>query len=165
MIFAFFGLFCFGLVCAVRNVFAHPKRQRLCVHHYLSAAFRKQSCAPVDLVMFVCLCVCLQGLRVGGPLSLAQARKVNVEPGCSVPDPCSSNPCPVNSYCSDNWDSYSCTCLAGQSPHNDQTIKNWIKHPAGKWKFKSQIKLGNMLYYTIVATIWYAMLATVWWQS
>ncbi|XP_067361274.1 cadherin EGF LAG seven-pass G-type receptor 2 isoform X3 [Channa argus] len=56
---------------------------------------------------------CLQGLRVGGTLSLSQARKVNVEPGCSVPDPCGSNPCPVNSYCSDDWDSYSCTCLAG----------------------------------------------------
>lgn len=58
--------------------------------------------------------VFLQGLRVGGALSLSQARKVNVEPGCSVPDPCSSNPCPVNSYCSDDWDSYSCTCLSGQ---------------------------------------------------
>ncbi|KAM9860155.1 cadherin EGF LAG seven-pass G-type receptor 2 [Aulostomus maculatus] len=56
---------------------------------------------------------CIQGLRVGGALSLSQARKVNVEPGCSVPDPCSSSPCPVNSYCSDDWDSFSCTCLAG----------------------------------------------------
>ncbi|XP_031143313.1 cadherin EGF LAG seven-pass G-type receptor 2 isoform X4 [Sander lucioperca] len=56
---------------------------------------------------------CIQGLRVGGALSLSQARKVNVEPGCSVPDPCSSSPCPVSSYCSDDWDSYSCTCLAG----------------------------------------------------
>ncbi|XP_068170748.1 cadherin EGF LAG seven-pass G-type receptor 2 isoform X2 [Antennarius striatus] len=56
---------------------------------------------------------CIQGLRVGGALSLSQARKVNVEPGCSVPDPCSSSPCPVHSYCSDDWDSHSCTCLAG----------------------------------------------------
>ncbi|XP_068568087.1 cadherin EGF LAG seven-pass G-type receptor 2 isoform X3 [Cebidichthys violaceus] len=56
---------------------------------------------------------CIQGLRVGGALSLSHARKVNVEPGCSVPDPCSSSPCPVSSYCSDDWDSYSCTCLAG----------------------------------------------------
>ncbi|KAM7402101.1 hypothetical protein PAMP_017369 [Pampus punctatissimus] len=56
---------------------------------------------------------CIQGLRVGGALSLSQARKVNVEQGCSVPDPCSSNPCPVNSYCSDDWDSFSCTCLTG----------------------------------------------------
>lgn len=55
-----------------------------------------------------------QGLRIGGALSLSQARKVNVEPGCSVPDPCSSNPCPANSYCRDDWDSHSCTCLAGQ---------------------------------------------------
>ncbi|XP_028302604.1 cadherin EGF LAG seven-pass G-type receptor 2 isoform X3 [Gouania willdenowi] len=56
---------------------------------------------------------CIQGLRVGGALSLSQARKVNVQPGCSVPDPCSSNPCPPHSYCSDDWDSYSCTCLNG----------------------------------------------------
>ncbi|XP_047439870.1 cadherin EGF LAG seven-pass G-type receptor 2 isoform X3 [Mugil cephalus] len=56
---------------------------------------------------------CIQGLRVGGALSLSQARKVNVEQGCNVPDPCSSNPCPTNSYCSDDWDSYSCTCLSG----------------------------------------------------
>ncbi|XP_062419885.1 LOW QUALITY PROTEIN: cadherin EGF LAG seven-pass G-type receptor 2 [Pungitius pungitius] len=56
---------------------------------------------------------CIQGLRVGGALSLSQARKVNVEAGCNVPDPCSSSPCPVSSYCSDDWDSHSCTCLAG----------------------------------------------------
>ncbi|CAG06842.1 unnamed protein product [Tetraodon nigroviridis] len=56
---------------------------------------------------------CIQGLRIGGALSLSQARKVNVEPGCSVPDPCSSNPCPANSYCRDDWDSHSCTCLTG----------------------------------------------------
>ncbi|KAM9408206.1 cadherin EGF LAG seven-pass G-type receptor 2 [Pholidichthys leucotaenia] len=56
---------------------------------------------------------CIQGLHMGGALSLSQARKVNVEQGCSVPDPCSSNPCPPNSYCSDDWDSYSCTCLNG----------------------------------------------------
>ncbi|XP_069580139.1 cadherin EGF LAG seven-pass G-type receptor 2 [Brachyistius frenatus] len=56
---------------------------------------------------------CVQGLRVGGALSLSQARKVNVEAGCSVPDPCGSNRCPPNSYCSDDWDSFSCTCLSG----------------------------------------------------
>lgn len=86
----------------------------------------KLLCAPANLRVFVCLfCCCAwpQGLRVGGPLSLAQARKVNVEQGCSLPDPCGSSPCPVNSYCSDNWDSYSCTCLAGQSAHLIQTQK------------------------------------------
>ncbi|XP_067443425.1 cadherin EGF LAG seven-pass G-type receptor 2 isoform X2 [Thunnus thynnus] len=56
---------------------------------------------------------CIQGLRVGGALSMSQARKVNVEQGCNVPDPCSSSPCPLNGYCSDNWDSFSCTCLTG----------------------------------------------------
>ncbi|KAM3877775.1 cadherin EGF LAG seven-pass G-type receptor 2 [Diretmus argenteus] len=61
---------------------------------------------------------CIQGLRVGGALSLSQARKVNIEQGCSVPDPCGSNPCPANSYCSDDWDSYSCTCLSGYYGNN-----------------------------------------------
>ncbi|KAK7916672.1 hypothetical protein WMY93_012433 [Mugilogobius chulae] len=56
---------------------------------------------------------CIQGLRVGGALSLSQARKVNVEQGCNIPDPCSSNPCPKNGYCSNDWDSFSCTCLPG----------------------------------------------------
>uniref|UniRef100_A0A8C7VRL5 Cadherin EGF LAG seven-pass G-type receptor 2 n=1 Tax=Oncorhynchus mykiss TaxID=8022 RepID=A0A8C7VRL5_ONCMY len=62
---------------------------------------------------------CVQGLRVGETssssvsLSLSQARRVNMEQGCSVPDPCVSNTCPSNSYCSDDWDSHSCTCLTG----------------------------------------------------
>ena len=37
-----------------------------------------------------------------------------MEPGCSLPDPCDSNPCPANSYCSDDWDSYSCSCDPGR---------------------------------------------------
>ncbi|KAM6981263.1 cadherin EGF LAG seven-pass G-type receptor 2 [Aplochiton taeniatus] len=56
---------------------------------------------------------CMQGLRVGESLSLSQARRVNVETGCTVPDPCGSSPCPASSYCSDDWDSHSCTCLTG----------------------------------------------------
>uniref|UniRef100_A0A8C4KZZ5 Cadherin EGF LAG seven-pass G-type receptor 2 n=1 Tax=Equus asinus asinus TaxID=83772 RepID=A0A8C4KZZ5_EQUAS len=40
-------------------------------------------------------------------------QSINVEPGCSLPDPCDSNPCPANSYCSDDWDSYSCSCDPG----------------------------------------------------
>ncbi|XP_063274459.1 cadherin EGF LAG seven-pass G-type receptor 2 isoform X7 [Prinia subflava] len=62
---------------------------------------------------------CLQGLRVGdtvvtaGALSLAQAVQVNVEGGCALPDPCDSGPCPPHSYCSDDWDSFSCRCHSG----------------------------------------------------
>ncbi|XP_071017065.1 cadherin EGF LAG seven-pass G-type receptor 2-like [Oncorhynchus clarkii lewisi] len=62
---------------------------------------------------------CVQGLLVGETssssvsLSMSQARRVNMEQGCSVPDPCVSNTCPSNSYCSDDWDSHSCTCLTG----------------------------------------------------
>uniref|UniRef100_A0A4W5MMV9 Cadherin, EGF LAG seven-pass G-type receptor 2 n=1 Tax=Hucho hucho TaxID=62062 RepID=A0A4W5MMV9_9TELE len=67
---------------------------------------------------------CVQGLRVGETssssvsLSMSQARRVNMEHGCSVPDPCVSNTCPSNSYCSDDWDSHSCTCLTGYYGHN-----------------------------------------------
>ncbi|XP_062320603.1 cadherin EGF LAG seven-pass G-type receptor 2 isoform X2 [Osmerus eperlanus] len=61
---------------------------------------------------------CVQGLRVGDILTLSQARRFNVEQGCSVPDPCVSNPCPSNSYCSDDWDSHSCTCLTGYYGNN-----------------------------------------------
>ncbi|XP_029549960.1 cadherin EGF LAG seven-pass G-type receptor 2-like isoform X6 [Salmo trutta] len=67
---------------------------------------------------------CVQGLLVGETssssmsLSMSQARRVNMEQGCSVPDPCVSNLCPSNSYCSDDWDSHSCTCLTGYYGNN-----------------------------------------------
>uniref|UniRef100_A0A8C0KBX0 Cadherin EGF LAG seven-pass G-type receptor 2 n=1 Tax=Canis lupus dingo TaxID=286419 RepID=A0A8C0KBX0_CANLU len=53
---------------------------------------------------------CLQGVSSLDP---SRGESVNVEPGCSLPDPCDSNPCPANSYCSDDWDSYSCSCDPG----------------------------------------------------
>ncbi|XP_069731782.1 LOW QUALITY PROTEIN: cadherin EGF LAG seven-pass G-type receptor 2 [Phaenicophaeus curvirostris] len=57
---------------------------------------------------------CLQGVRVGSvALSVAQAEVVNVEGGCAPPDPCDSGPCPPNSFCSDDWDSFSCRCHPG----------------------------------------------------
>lgn len=61
----------------------------------------------------------LQGVRVSetpegvSSLDLSRGENVNVEPGCSWPDPCDSNPCPANSYCSNDWDSYSCSCDPG----------------------------------------------------
>ncbi|KAM8976686.1 cadherin EGF LAG seven-pass G-type receptor 2 [Pelodytes ibericus] len=60
---------------------------------------------------------CIQGVRVGisdtSSLSLALAERINVDPGCSFPDPCDSSPCPVHGYCRDDWDSYSCACHQG----------------------------------------------------
>uniref|UniRef100_A0A8C0H696 Cadherin EGF LAG seven-pass G-type receptor 2 n=1 Tax=Chelonoidis abingdonii TaxID=106734 RepID=A0A8C0H696_CHEAB len=62
---------------------------------------------------------CMQGVRVGETaasavaLNMNQAEQVNVERGCSVPDPCDSSPCPANSYCNDDWDSFSCSCDPG----------------------------------------------------
>ncbi|KPP57797.1 hypothetical protein Z043_124442, partial [Scleropages formosus] len=66
-----------------------------------------------------CVQASIPGVRLGETLAgatslgLAQAEKVNVEGGCAPPDPCDSNPCPPNSYCSDDWDSYSCSCDPG----------------------------------------------------
>uniref|UniRef100_A0A8C8VMJ4 Cadherin EGF LAG seven-pass G-type receptor 2 n=1 Tax=Pelusios castaneus TaxID=367368 RepID=A0A8C8VMJ4_9SAUR len=62
---------------------------------------------------------CMQGVRIGETsasavaLNVNQAERVNVERGCSVPDPCDSSPCPADSYCSDDWDSFSCSCDPG----------------------------------------------------
>ncbi|CAM2107537.1 unnamed protein product [Caretta caretta] len=62
---------------------------------------------------------CMQGVRIGETLASAvalnvnQAERVSVEHGCSVPDPCDSSPCPANSYCNDDWDSFSCSCDPG----------------------------------------------------
>ncbi|XP_053882803.1 cadherin EGF LAG seven-pass G-type receptor 2 isoform X1 [Malaclemys terrapin pileata] len=62
---------------------------------------------------------CMQGVRIGETaasavaLNVNQAEQVNVERGCSVPDPCDSSPCPANSYCNDDWDSFSCSCDPG----------------------------------------------------
>ncbi|XP_029331120.1 cadherin EGF LAG seven-pass G-type receptor 2 isoform X3 [Mus caroli] len=62
---------------------------------------------------------CLQGVRVSetpegiSSLDPSRGESINVEPGCSWPDPCDSNPCPTNSYCSNDWDSYSCSCNLG----------------------------------------------------
>lgn len=61
-----------------------------------------------------------QGVRVGEPgasavaLSAAAVTRVNVEGGCALPDPCDSGPCPPHSYCSDDWDSFSCRCHPGE---------------------------------------------------
>uniref|UniRef100_A0A803TWU3 Cadherin EGF LAG seven-pass G-type receptor 1 n=1 Tax=Anolis carolinensis TaxID=28377 RepID=A0A803TWU3_ANOCA len=62
---------------------------------------------------------CLQGVRMGetptnvATLNTEQATKIHVTEGCEVDNPCDSNPCPLHSYCSDDWDSYSCICDPG----------------------------------------------------
>lgn len=65
------------------------------------------------------LLLSLQGVRVSetpegiSSLDPSRGESINVETGCSWPDPCDSNPCPANSYCSNDWDSYSCSCDPG----------------------------------------------------
>uniref|UniRef100_A0A8C8SDX6 Cadherin EGF LAG seven-pass G-type receptor 1 n=1 Tax=Pelusios castaneus TaxID=367368 RepID=A0A8C8SDX6_9SAUR len=62
---------------------------------------------------------CMQGVRMGetstnvATLNMKQAIKINIQEGCEVDNPCDSSPCPQHSYCSDDWDSYSCVCDPG----------------------------------------------------
>uniref|UniRef100_A0A8C9MNV8 Cadherin EGF LAG seven-pass G-type receptor 1 n=1 Tax=Serinus canaria TaxID=9135 RepID=A0A8C9MNV8_SERCA len=71
------------------------------------------------LYNFKIIVFCHQGVRMGetstniATLSMKQAIKINVREGCEVDNPCDSNPCPQHSYCSDDWDSYSCVCDPG----------------------------------------------------
>uniref|UniRef100_A0A8C3TG58 Cadherin EGF LAG seven-pass G-type receptor 3 n=1 Tax=Chelydra serpentina TaxID=8475 RepID=A0A8C3TG58_CHESE len=57
------------------------------------------------------------GVRLGDTLSGIALpkpnRALNVEAGCSVPNPCDSSPCPANGICRDEWQSYSCVCQPG----------------------------------------------------
>uniref|UniRef100_A0A4X2MBG7 Cadherin EGF LAG seven-pass G-type receptor 1 n=2 Tax=Vombatus ursinus TaxID=29139 RepID=A0A4X2MBG7_VOMUR len=62
---------------------------------------------------------CMQGVRMGETstnimtLNMRDALKVRVEEGCALDNPCASSPCPEHSYCTDDWDSYSCICDPG----------------------------------------------------
>ncbi|XP_072928982.1 cadherin EGF LAG seven-pass G-type receptor 3 isoform X2 [Hemitrygon akajei] len=60
---------------------------------------------------------CIQGVRLGdtsvGIPMPKPNRTLSVELGCTVPDPCDSSPCPANSYCSNDWQAYSCVCEPG----------------------------------------------------
>lgn len=67
----------------------------------------------------VSLSTALQGVRLGDSITGIVLPKPNhalrVEAGCSVPSPCDSNPCPANSICKDEWQSYSCVCQPGRT--------------------------------------------------
>ncbi|XP_073429603.1 cadherin EGF LAG seven-pass G-type receptor 1 isoform X2 [Dendrobates tinctorius] len=62
---------------------------------------------------------CMKGVRMGetatniGTLNMNKAEVINVESGCEVDNPCDANPCPYNSDCTDDWDSFSCNCEPG----------------------------------------------------
>uniref|UniRef100_A0A8B9QH47 Cadherin EGF LAG seven-pass G-type receptor 3 n=1 Tax=Apteryx owenii TaxID=8824 RepID=A0A8B9QH47_APTOW len=59
----------------------------------------------------------LQGVRLGdsatGTALPKPSHALRVEAGCNVPSPCDSSPCPANSVCKDEWQSYSCVCQPG----------------------------------------------------
>eukprot|EP00062_Callorhinchus_milii_P006047 gi/632946186/ref/XP_007888434.1/ PREDICTED: cadherin EGF LAG seven-pass G-type receptor 3 [Callorhinchus milii] len=60
---------------------------------------------------------CIQGMRLGetsiGIAIPKPSRTMNVEPGCNVADSCDSSLCSTNSYCSDEWQTFSCVCEPG----------------------------------------------------
>jgi hypothetical protein len=37
----------------------------------------------------------------------------DVKPGCHGDDVCKVNQCPQNSFCNDNWNDHTCSCLEG----------------------------------------------------
>ena len=65
-----------------------------------------------------------QGVRLGetaaGTALPKPSSTLNVEAGCTVPNPCDSSPCPLNSLCRDKWQTYSCVCKPG---------RRWTKQP------------------------------------
>nr|XP_033813815.1 cadherin EGF LAG seven-pass G-type receptor 1 isoform X2 [Geotrypetes seraphini] len=62
---------------------------------------------------------CMKGVRMGetstniATLNMNHATVINVDDGCEVDNPCDTSPCPQNSYCMDEWESYSCNCDPG----------------------------------------------------
>ncbi|MGH0127324.1 UNVERIFIED_CONTAM: hypothetical protein FKN15_036694 [Acipenser sinensis] len=62
---------------------------------------------------------CMQGVRLGetatnvATLNMNQGKKIRVQNGCDVSDPCDSNTCPEHSHCSDDWKTHSCVCDPG----------------------------------------------------
>ncbi|XP_025311538.2 cadherin EGF LAG seven-pass G-type receptor 3 isoform X4 [Canis lupus baileyi] len=61
---------------------------------------------------------CIQGVWLGStpsgsPTLLPPSHRVNVEPGCVVPNACASGPCPPHADCRDLWQTFSCTCWPG----------------------------------------------------
>uniref|UniRef100_A0A8B9LBB1 Cadherin, EGF LAG seven-pass G-type receptor 2 n=1 Tax=Astyanax mexicanus TaxID=7994 RepID=A0A8B9LBB1_ASTMX len=73
----------------------------------------------LDVSVCKCVFVCLQGVSMG-PVALSSddVFRLNVESGCSVPDPCSSAPCPSHSHCTRHWDTHTCTCHSGYYGNN-----------------------------------------------
>uniref|UniRef100_W5KN35 Cadherin EGF LAG seven-pass G-type receptor 2 n=1 Tax=Astyanax mexicanus TaxID=7994 RepID=W5KN35_ASTMX len=86
-----------------------------------SEVYKAKSIYIYILHVSVCKCVfvCLQGVSMG-PVALSSddVFRLNVESGCSVPDPCSSAPCPSHSHCTRHWDTHTCTCHSGYYGNN-----------------------------------------------
>jgi cadherin EGF LAG seven-pass G-type receptor 1 len=75
---------------------------------------------------------CIQGIEVNNHVLLADHSNVTIlnngrtvgvivtsvglSKGCQSVDVCSTNSCPANSQCIDEWEAYSCECNSGQRP-------------------------------------------------
>lgn len=79
------------------------------------------------------LSLMLQGVRLGdsvtGMVLPKPSHALRVEAGCSVPSPCDSSPCPANSVCKDEWQSYSCVCQPGRTCHPSALCASVLSFP------------------------------------
>ena len=72
-----------NLLGCVRNIYFNSQRI-----HYLSTNIHQQ------------------GVSTSSPYG-------QITDGCTSVDVCASNPCPVNSFCNDEWNLIDCVCLEG----------------------------------------------------
>lgn len=56
-------------------------------------------------------------------INIAQGMKIRVEDGCDLSDPCELDPCTSNSYCNNEWSTYTCDCEPGK---HDRQASNLI---------------------------------------
>ncbi|XP_041110820.1 cadherin EGF LAG seven-pass G-type receptor 1 isoform X2 [Polyodon spathula] len=79
---------------------------------------------------------CMQGVRLGetatnvATLNMNQGKKIRVQNGCDISDPCDPNTCPEHSHCSDDWKIHSCVCDPGYFGKDcvDVCLLNPCKH-------------------------------------
>uniref|UniRef100_A0A4W3HTH2 Cadherin EGF LAG seven-pass G-type receptor 1 n=1 Tax=Callorhinchus milii TaxID=7868 RepID=A0A4W3HTH2_CALMI len=90
---------------------SYNRKRIQCLSHRRASKCSQRESNPAS-----CL---LQGLRMGdtstntATLNMDQAVKLRVDSGCEIPDPCKFSPCPTNSNCNNDWDSYTCICKPG----------------------------------------------------
>ncbi|XP_067133004.1 protocadherin-like wing polarity protein stan isoform X2 [Centruroides vittatus] len=67
---------------------------------------------------------CIKDVRVGSITDslIHPVIENNIVEGCYAPDVCNPNPCPLNSYCVDLWNNYTCKCKPGYIGEKCQSV-------------------------------------------